>query len=314
MVEIKIDRKKSNQFYEKIEQRVVDRINKSVFLNVNQRDGLKSVLEMIIKSKPEDLISINNKYLSVYFPNLIGPQFNNYIESNKQDRAQVNFTVVHHEYLEVMRIFDYKNIIGSSYYLADLLGIDTCVYCNRTYVKTIGKTSDKVCRAEYDHWLNKSYYPLLALSFYNLVPSCPFCNKLKLDKIFASGTHFHPYTMKSKDVFKFSYFKKNIAENNVVIVNEEHLDNKNKNLLDTFKLDKLYNAHSATELKELLDLRFKYNTNYIEDLINIYFKGKLSEKEIYRMIFGIERDPKNFCKRPFSKFKNDIIDELKKIK
>ncbi|MDR0223607.1 MAG: hypothetical protein LBI32_00935 [Myroides odoratus] len=314
MVRLNIDVNKVNLFYKEIEEKIVGRIDNSVFLDANQKDGLKNVLETIIKTQPEDLLSINNEYLNEYFPNLIGEQYNNYLQSNKAERAQPHFTTIKQEYEEVIRIFDYKNIVSPYYYLADLLGVDACVYCNRTYVKTIGKTSDKVCRAEYDHWLNKSFYPLLALSFYNLVPSCPFCNKLKLDKIFSLDTHFHPYTMENKDVFKFSYLKKNLKENNVIVVNKENLDEKNKNLIAIFKLDKLYDAYSATELKELLDLRFKYNTNYIDDLINVYFKGKLSEKEIYRMIFGIERDPKDFSKRPFSKFKNDIIDELKKIK
>ncbi|MDR0196310.1 MAG: hypothetical protein LBI73_14410 [Myroides sp.] len=314
MVELKIDDAKCKTFYGKIEKLAKDRINASTVLTVNQKTSLESVLEEIIKSKPEELLAINNKYVGLFFPNLVGDELNNYINSTKIIRNSAQYADIHREYTEVIRIFDYKNLVGNKYDIADLLGINTCVYCNSIYVKTIGSTSNKVRRAEYDHWYNKSHYPLLALSFYNLVPSCPFCNKLKLNKKFDLTSHFHPYTLKSKDIFKFSYIKKSLKDNNVVIVDEENLSDKNKNLIEVFKLDKLYNAHSATELKELLDLRFKYNKNYIDDLINVHFKGILSEKEVYRMIFGIEKEPKDFSKRPMSKFKNDIIEELMRIK
>ena len=39
----------------------------------------------------------------------------------------------------------------------------------------------------------------------------------------------------------------------------------------------------------------------------------ISEKEAYRLTFGAEYDELNFHKRPFSKFKKDIIEELRRI-
>ncbi len=40
---------------------------------------------------------------------------------------------------------------------------------------------------------------------------------------------------------------------------------------------------------------------------------KISKEEIYRMVFGIEIEEENYHRRPFSKFKKDIIDELLRV-
>ena len=63
-----------------------------------------------------------------------------------------------------------------SKYFLDLIGIDTCVYCNRNYTINLTKTH---ARAELDHWFPKTQFPLFALSFYNLIPSCHSCNHIK---------------------------------------------------------------------------------------------------------------------------------------
>ena len=41
---------------------------------------------------------------------------------------------------------------------------------------------------------------------------------------------------------------------------------------------------------------------------------EISKEERFRLIFGIELEEKNYHKRIFSKFKNDIISELMSVK
>jgi ribosomal protein S8 len=199
-----------------------------------------------------------------------------------------------------------------------LLDVHTCIYCNRNYVITVGTTEKKTLRAEYDHFYNKSKYPLLALSFYNLIPICGTCNKKKLDKDFRLDTHLHPYLInKEEKKFIFSFRKKNFIENNVEIKISTKSDEAKKKIEKTFQdlnIKEIYNVHSNKELRDLLDLRLKYSENYIDTLINKTFKGTMSKEEIYRMVFGIETIEEDYHKRPFSKFKHDIIEELKNIK
>lgn len=56
------------------------------------------------------------------------------------------------------------------------LKVKSCVYCNAAYAVT-----DEKCRGYYDldHWMPKSLYPYLCISFFNLQPSCPVCNRTK---------------------------------------------------------------------------------------------------------------------------------------
>jgi hypothetical protein len=59
--------------------------------------------------------------------------------------------------------------------------------------------------------------------------------------------------------------------------------------LNDFKIKEIYNTHSEKELKDLLDLRYKYSKNYLDILLNKTFSGlSMSKEEAYRMIFGIE--------------------------
>lgn len=37
----------------------------------------------------------------------------------------------------------------------------------------------------------------------------------------------------------------------------------------------------------------------------------MNEEDAYRLLFGIETQKENYAKRPFSKFKIDIINKLK---
>lgn len=64
----------------------------------------------------------------------------------------------------------------------DSLGIRTCVYCNAQYAFSYSSGKIRFINYELDHWLPKSKYPYLCTSFYNLQPSCPKCNKSKLDE------------------------------------------------------------------------------------------------------------------------------------
>lgn len=193
------------------------------------------------------------------------------------------------------------------------LNINSCVYCNRNY--TLDIISLNNARAELDHWFPKSEFPILALSFYNLIPSCHSCNHIKLNKSpnkgwdLALDTICHPYF--EKNVFTFSYYYETLNSFKVKINVEEN--SKSENTVKFNSTKEIYESHSHIELRDLIDLRYKYSKNYLENLLDKTFSGLLiSQEEAYRMIFGIEIREENFHKKPFSKFKFDIIEELRR--
>ncbi|RXM40754.1 hypothetical protein BOQ62_04060 [Chryseobacterium sp. CH21] len=197
----------------------------------------------------------------------------------------------------------------------NLLEIDTCVYCNRNYTLDFDKLNN--ARAELDHWFPKEDYPILALSFYNLIPSCHSCNHIKHNNAPDGGWDNalqninHPYLDDKTSIFSFSYFFSSINQPKAII---KSTSEKAKRTIEFNKIDKIYETQSTRELKDLLDLRYKYSQNYLDNLLNKTFTEEfsMSKEEAYRMVFGIEAKEEDYHKRPFSKFKKDILDELLK--
>lgn len=153
---------------------------------------LRNNLEEIITAKPERLGILSNK-----FEDLI-----------RSKRCKTEFSKK-----ILPKIFDYaaftKNKV-QAYGLAKKLNVKTCPYCNRNYTVTIEKVVAKkvthIVRPDFDHFLAKSKYPLLALSFYNLIPCCSLCNsRIKGDFEMELKKHIHPYVEGFDDSLHFSF-------------------------------------------------------------------------------------------------------------
>lgn len=69
---------------------------------------------------------------------------------------------------------------STAYWLQRQLEVKVCPYCNRMYTTTLFG-EDKI-RPDFDHFYPKSKYPYLAVSLFNLIPSCSMCNKRKGNK------------------------------------------------------------------------------------------------------------------------------------
>lgn len=99
------------------------------------------------------------------------------------------------------RVFDYdlfKDRDHSKYRADDLyqnIGLVTCPYCNIRDIRPTYNAKGKVlARGPLDHFFSDAKYPLLRLSFYNLIPACTFCNtNFKLGKPMNLYKNVHPY-------------------------------------------------------------------------------------------------------------------------
>lgn len=287
-------------------------------------------IKEIIIGKPQDLIDIHNQFMPLFIVGFDEQEYENYFKfkrkrPNRRTVHQNGIIVKYNTINKLSSIFNYEKYISSSkstsYNLALKLGRNTCTYCNRLYTNTVVKKdvdtnriNDKgrITRPQFDHWFAKSKYPLLGLSYFNLIPSCSVCNSsIKGDTVFNLATHAHPYLTKEDD-FKFSFNFKDVDENNVAI--KTVAGSKIEKSLNDFKINEVYNAHSALELKDLIDLKYKYTENYINTLFDESFATLgVKKEEAYRLIFGVEHDEVDFHKRAFSKFKKDILEELKVI-
>src|SRR5690606_14812699 len=131
------------------------------FLNLFSIDDLKE----IIRSKPSRLIEIWEEKSLLYI--------NHHRKSIDDFKEQCEKLFVESGYTDWF-LPEKKN-----YLLAGLLDQHTCIYCNREYIFVYRKNEGKGMVPQFDHWFPKGDYPLLALSFYNVIPSCATCNAIK---------------------------------------------------------------------------------------------------------------------------------------
>ncbi|MFP3592968.1 hypothetical protein [Chryseobacterium sp. SIMBA_038] len=227
---------------------------------------------------------------------------------------------------DILKAFYYKNYDKwKAYDLARKISINVCPYCNRNYTFILGTDTKKGTRFEFDHFFDKARYPYLALSFYNLVPSCHICNSnLKGSKKFNLDDNIHPYIEGFSNNIVFSLTPKNInfinGKSSAYRINfrKHELSNINnqktkaafKNI-KTFRLTELYNLHKDY-VNEIIIKSVIYNDDYIKELYDKY-NGTLfsSEDDVRRMVFGNYIQENDFSKRPLSKLTRDIASELK---
>ena len=210
--------------------------------------------------------------------------------------------------------------------LVRIAGINVCPYCNRNFINV----TEEANTSQLDHFFPKNEYPLFALCFYNLIPSCYGCNNKKSTSKF----YISPYDESITDIDELLKFSLNIKSadfiNNsesidIIIkddISEEELKQleskdklsvRQKLLKDKYVIDtrSLYKLH-ADIVQELLWKHEIYNKYYKSGLYQIFAdSGKyFSDSEIDRMIVGYYTDKENYGKRPLSKMVTDISKEI----
>lgn len=251
-------------------------------------------ISKVISGDPKELEDQNKIFNSKYFHRSRLKKF------NKAEKKAIS-SVFNYSWF-----VDKKNKIYNAYDMCNELKIESCVYCNRIYTSTvITQKGEKIIRPTLDHWFSQKDYPILALSFYNLIPSCSPCNSsVKHDAEFELNHHVHPYVEKNITAnYKLDYiYDKSLKNFKILILTD---DRKIKKTLKELYIEEIY-SHHQSEIADLDLLKRKYNKNHLIVLGAILDK-KLTEKDVYRILFGTEYDDDSFHKRPMSKLKRDIL-------
>jgi hypothetical protein len=198
------------------------------------------------------------------------------------------------------------------------LGITVCPYCNRAYIQTAKRDNNKAFRTcQLDHFFPKDKYPYLALSFFNLVPSCYACNHIKSDE---DENLLSPYqSFKTDDLVKFGwnpldssykYPKGKIGI--TTTLPEENGLSLEKNF-EVFGLKNLYEKHKDV-VQEILIKGEIYSNEYIKGLVAQFPDLIASEEEAMRLITGNYVTDEDLGKRPLAKLTRDIVKETKLIR
>lgn len=201
-----------------------------------------------------------------------------------------------------------------------LMKIKTCVYCNAQYAITYVSGEDSFATYDLDHVWAKSRYPFLCTSFFNLVPSCPYCNKLK-----SSGhSVFNLYTEDEKEINPFEFRLRRESKLKYYISNQDDDLEINMVASDTgdqtfaanhnslFHIDHLYSTHKDVVAEILWKSRI-YNESYRLQLSESFakaFAGTNVAFDFERMYKGYYTQPSDIHKRPLTKMLQDIGEEL----
>lgn len=297
---IKINLENEEEILKNHVEKVQQYINFEVLQN-RERIFIKQNIEYFLKAKPDE------------FEDVITKIKQNNIDKNRLKKAFVggknNGGSIGYSKFSAKGTTTYN-----AYDLAQKLKVNVCSYCNRNYTFTIRNKSSKSTRPDFDHFYDKGTHPILALSFYNLIPSCILCNsRLKSTAKFSINTHLHPY----KDSFNdYAKFKLKII-NSMFFYDEKAFelklvttDIKAEKIKEDFALEVLYQEHKDIVL-ELIQKREIYPDSYIDDLFHQY-EGTLfkNREDVLRHITGGYIEDKDINKRPLSKLIKDISEEL----
>ena len=173
-------------------------------------------------------------------------------------------------------------------------GINVCPYCNRLLIDVKGAI-------QMDHFYPKTIYPMLSLCFFNLIPSCTSCNKLKSDRILSGLENPYKSNYNTRTVTFHPVLRTNSTTNNLELslyinYHDENIDKNNKN------------PHRT--LKSISEGYFR-NISYVADelrkyewLNSYYFSSLKSIKSINEYI-----DKNGWNQLPYLMLKDCLFDE-----
>ena len=296
MLKIKYSSNLEDNYYKEIAKSKADKFNGLTFeeyYNKHYKKILIYELKEILCGNFEKLIEIKNKLVKKD-DNKIKSFFN-------YDKAKST------KFIPLISKLQPK----ISNFFQENIEVHTCYYCNIDFINTFKKNNETKNAFTLDHVLEKADYPFLALSLYNLVPSCYVCNsKVKDSKILFD--EFSP-TNKDFDFDERVKFKSFISNVNLQIEKEqdfyikliENYSNKYDEYIKSLNLNDRYDYHKYKVL-EMIQKRREYPDSRIKELSDL---TKKTQEEIKQDLFGIYI-LEDLHKRPLSKLIKDISEEL----
>lgn len=210
------------------------------------------------------------------------------------------------------RIFNYTAFRKSAHCRETLIKMNfrsaTCPYCNYGMIDIIDKATAKKVGGkekgyfEADHFFQKYQHPFLALSFFNLIPSCHNCNAMDKGAIdFSLKTHVNPFSQSLDDIYQFRISAKEIFDAKIDEITVEYIS---RNIDQTFKDFNILAKYNVGGLESANRVLKKF-------LNNKHLAGTPEHASFIETIFDGIADKKNaILDFPKSKLHRDILREL----
>lgn len=227
---------------------------------------------------------------------------------------KVNYDKIYNDFKNFITYYEHFPKMKINDWIIEKTELKVCPYCNITYTYSRGNTTT----AQLDHFFPKSEYPIFALCFYNLIPSCPACNKLKYDDVNAMAS---PYKDKVFENLRFTWeYKGNgdkYSENNNLATLEEMIEIKiqdagedEQHNLTKMKIEEAYQQHRDYASEIIKKARTYTNPEAQKLICNIGAAVGVSAAEVERFYLGNYMGESDLKKRPLSKMTRDFYHEI----
>ena len=216
---------------------------------------------------------------------------------------------------DVKTFFNYETKFQTpiSKFFEKQVDVHVCYFCNIEYINKFVTDNERVKNGfTLDHYLDKGKYPYLALSLYNLVPSCYVCNskvkgRQEINTLSPTSTSFN---FNEKVKFKTFMDNDNLQiereKDFKLLLKEDFTDTYDK-YIGVLELDGRYEYHKYKVI-EMINKRKQYPDSRIKELAKLTEK---TEEEVKQDLFGEYLfEDKDLHKRPLSKLTRDISKEL----
>lgn len=222
------------------------------------------------------------------------------------------------ELLEKVFRYDTFSTRKVAYSIMHKMDVRVCPYCNRQYTVTL--KNSKV-RPQFDHYFPKAEYPYLALTLFNLVPSCSICNLAKsslntmiepilypYEEEFGEKVIFRTKMHKGASLIKYLYGLTDDFD--VKIMNPYRILKKEIDMqIKTLHLEELYNEHKDY-IRDIAKSHYINSEKRAKELHKMYPLLFKEEVDVINTFYMNDIRKENWGKRPLSKLTKDIYDEL----
>lgn len=257
------------------------------------------------------------------------------LQSN-EDQIVLNFVFDYPNYFHQTRTN--SNFFGVQ--LAQSLSTNVCVYCNREYISTITNINGKkVISPAFDHFLSQSEYPYMAISLFNLIPSCYSCNsQLKHDKNFNLKDYLYPYEDSYEHKAEFKAYWKildlsvEISKDELINVNDLEIKVEPKTYpadtkifgdqtlpiiechgnINVFQTELVYDSIHRDCVHEII-CQFRIHSKKDIESLKTSYKFIKNDSEAYQFYFNNYMNEEDFNKRPLARLTRDIVNQLEDI-
>lgn len=205
---------------------------------------------------------------------------------------------------------------GINYWIIEKTGAKVCPYCNILYTYS---RNNRVT-AQLDHFFPASEYPIFALCFYNLIPSCPACNRIKSDDTEEMAS---PYKLRAfEDLhitwdYRHSGGEERDTESDGLRALEEKIDIKietpvraERHNLCKMKISEAYEQHKDYASEMIKKIKTYTNPETQKLICSIGESVGITPDEVERFYLGNYLDEADMKKRSLAKMARDFYLEI----